>query len=246
MPTLKAVHRPHKMEEALALLNREDVTTAVLAGGTTLVPKAADAVDELVDLQALALGGISHAGVQMKIGATTTLQELVDDEAAPDILRNCARYEGPNTFRNAGTIGGVVAAGDRESELLAAFLVCNTAVTVQYATHREVFPLPELLADRSAKLKGGIITGISLQKPTAAAHERVARTPQDKPIVAAVAAKTSGGEPQLALCGVAGMPLLVTKDALSTLDPPGDFRGSSTYRQAMAKLLAGRVLAKCG
>jgi CO/xanthine dehydrogenase FAD-binding subunit len=154
MPTLKAVHRPHNMEEALTLLNREDVTTAVLAGGTSLVPAAADTVDELVDLQALALGGISHAGVQMQIGAATTLQELVDDEAAPDILRELARYEGPNTFRNAGTIGGVVAAGDGESELLAGLLVCNTAVTIQYSTHRDVFPLPDLLPNRAAKLQG--------------------------------------------------------------------------------------------
>ena len=242
MSKLKGYHRPESVEDALQLLHRSGVHTAVLAGGTSLIAPLPDDVDEVVDLQAAGLTQISHTSKQMTLGAMVTLQTIVEDQDAPDLLRRMAHREGPNTFRNVATIGGVVAGADPESELLAALLVLDTAVSIQTRTGTRTVALPDLLADAVGTLAGGLIMAVTLQKVHQTAHARVARTPQDKPIIAAIAAKPDGGEAQLALCGVAKTAVLVNPDALNTLDPPGDFRGSAAYRKQMATILTRRVL----
>lgn len=95
---------------------------------------------------------------------------------------------------------------------------------------------------------------------------RVGRTPRDRPIVAAAALVVREARvvarARLALSGVAGVPIRATsvEEALTgesfieetvaealnnlaeTLNPPGDFRGSTEYRRAMAPILARRAL----
>lgn len=243
MTLIQAYHRPHTLDEALTLLARPGLNTAVLAGGTYLTAHAED-VDEVVDLQALGLDGIARAGERLVLGAMTSLQAIVDAAAAPALLREAAHREGPNTFRNQGTIGGAMAGADPESELLAALLVLDVEVKVQTLAGSRTLALPAFLADVRAALAGGIITAVSLATEGVTASDRVARTPADKPIVAAVARKTPEGRISLALCGVARTPILVAPDQVAGIDPPADFRGSSEYRREMAVLLAKRVLSQ--
>jgi hypothetical protein len=47
-------------------------------------------------------------------------------------------------------------------------------------------------------------------------------------------------EQRVALSGVAKTPILV--DAADVVEPPGDFRGSSEYRRALAEILVARAL----
>ncbi|KAA3656924.1 MAG: hypothetical protein DWQ04_29670 [Chloroflexi bacterium] len=242
MNRLKGYHRPNNVEDALQLLNRSEVKTAVLAGGTSLIANLPDEVDEVVDLQVVGLNRVSHEADQMTIASMVTLQTLVEDQEAPNLLRRMAHREGPNTFRNAATIGGVIAGADPESELLAALLVMETAVSIQTQTETKTVTLSDFLKNVGSALQGGVITAVSLRKLTQTAHARVARTPQDKPIVAAVAAKTEQGELRLALCGVAETAVLIKPASLDTLMPHGDFRGSSSYRKQMAAVLTNRVL----
>ena len=75
------------------------------------------------------------------------------------------------------------------------------------------------------------------------ADARVARTPADTPIVAAVGRRDEEGNVRMALCGVADIPILVDPDEIENVDPPADFRGSAEYRRQMAGVLGGRVLA---
>jgi CO/xanthine dehydrogenase FAD-binding subunit len=48
------------------------------------------------------------------------------------------------------------------------------------------------------------------------------------------------------MTGVAVTPVLVDRDDLGSLQPPGDFRGSPDYRRQLAGVLTGRVLARLG
>jgi len=46
------------------------------------------------------------------IGAMTRLQELVDSDDVPSVVREAARHELPSTLRAQSTIGGCIASGD--------------------------------------------------------------------------------------------------------------------------------------
>lgn len=247
MPPIKSYHRPTSVAEALQLLARRGVNTAVLAGGTHLTAHLDERVDEIVDLQAAGLDHVRSEPGRLTLGAMVRLQTIVDEAQAPGLVREAARREGPNTLRNAATVGGLVIGADPESELLAALLVFETTVEIESAGGSRTLRLPEFLADVPAALGGGLVTAVSLRTGGRAASERVARTPADRPIVAAVARLDEAGQLRLALCGVAPTPVLADPDRLeASLNPPGDFRGSGEYRRQMAITLTRRVLDRLG
>lgn len=240
MATVVGYERPQALEEALALLARPG--TAPLAGGTLLnsTPSADPLV--VVDLQELALDRIQRfADAMLRIGATATLQMLADETAAPGALREAARRELPSTLRAAATVGGCVAVGDFESELLAVLLVHQAHVILAGAGDEEIVELDELLA-RGGPRGGQLVTGLTIATSGRSAVARTGRTPADRPIVAAAARRTPAGELLLALSGVADRPLLV--EDVAALDPPGDHRGSPEYRRALAATLARRAVAE--
>ncbi len=244
MPQLKAYHRPGNIDDALRLLTRSDVNTAIVAGGTYVVPHLPELVDEVVDLQSIpGLAEVSYTGQGMTIGAMVRLQTIVEANQAPALLREAARREGPNTLRHAATIGGVVAGADPESELLAALLIFEAEVHLQTRAGLKRLALSDFLRDVPAALDGGLISAVSLKTGGKTASERVARTPADKPIVAALARLDDDGQLRLALCGVAKTPALVEPEGIkAAINPPGDFRGSCEYRRQMAATLTKRVV----
>jgi CO/xanthine dehydrogenase FAD-binding subunit len=232
-------HRPKSIDEALQLLSRPDVKTTLLAGGVSLLVSSDYDIDQVVDLQGIGLDQIESAQGKIMIGAMVRLQRIVDNKEVPLLIREMTRFEGPNTIRHAGTLGGVVINADWESELFAALLVHEAKVRIRTQDGKEVVPLENF--DKIV-LGDGIVTGVIIKENGRTAHERVARTPADKPIVAAVGRKDDSGNIRLALCGVADRPILSSKDRIARLSPPGDFRGSSDYRQQISEVLVERVL----
>jgi len=243
--SIRGYHRPQTLDEAIGLLARSGVTTRLLGGGTSL--NADPGVDpfEVVDLQALGLDGITTVGASVAIAAMTRLQDVGDNEVVPPLLRNLAHREGPNTLRNAATIGGVVASADPESELLAGLLVHEAAVVVTTQEGSTELSLGDLLHDRRA-LRGGVITSVKAAKGGVSAADRTGRTPADRPIVAVIGRRTEDGRTLVAVTGVASTPVLVELDQVDALQPAGDFRGSSEYRRALARVLVDRVVSRLG
>lgn len=239
MPLVAAYHRPPTLDDALALLSEPN--RVVLAGGTTVNADREPSAIEVVDLQALGLGGIDGADGRVRLGATTTLAELTESEHVPDLIRRLARAEAPSTLRTLATVGGTVAGADPDSVLLAAFLVHDARVELAGA---DSAGLAEILT--GGVPSGAIITAVSLDTHGRGAHAGTGRTPADVPIVAAVARLTDSG-PVVALTGVGSVPMLVDgSDPTAGLDPPGDFRGSSGYRSELARILTGRVIEVLG
>jgi len=244
MPKLKAYHRPTNIDEALRLLTRPDVQSTVLAGGTCLSARIPANIDEVIDLQQAGLAEVTYTGQGVTLGAMVRLQTLVDDGRAPALLRNSAHREGPNTLRNAATIGGTLCTPHRDSELLAALLVYDAEVHIQSANGSKTMELTNFLRDVRAGLNGsGILTAVSLKTVGKTAGTRVARTPGDRPIVAALARRPDNDNIRLALCGVDTVPVLVDPNNVkAAINPPNNFRGSREYRRQMAATLAERVL----
>lgn len=242
MVAVRIYHRPGTLEAALELLAREGVLTAVLAGGTHLNGRPATVPEEVVDLQALDLNGISLDGDRLAIGATVRLQDLAEYAATPPIVTEAVLREGPNTLRNAATVGGVVAVADRESELLASLIVHDAAVALTDSDGSTRLPLPVVLGDGVAR--GSLITGVDIEVGGSGSIARTGRTPSDRSIVAAVGRRGPDGGVRLALTGVAPVPIGVEPAEIDDLDPQGDFRGSGEYRRDLARVLTGRVLAE--
>jgi len=235
VPLVAAYHRPTTIDDALALLS--DPNRVVLAGGTTVNADREPPAIEVVDVQALGLGGVDEADGRIRIGATTTLAELAESELVPDLVRRLARAEAPSTLRTLATAGGTVAGADPDSMLLAAFLVHDAWVELAGA---ESAGLVDILT--AGMPSGSIITAVSLDGAGAGAHAATGRTPADVPIVAAVGRLTDAG-PVVALTGMGPTPMLVDgSNPTAGLDPPGDFRGSSGYRLELARILTGRVM----
>ncbi|MCE7985730.1 MAG: hypothetical protein DYG89_31515 [Caldilinea sp. CFX5] len=251
MARVKEYHRPDSVTAALTLLGRPGVTSVVLAGGTQITPQlvasdyAADTeVDAVVDLQAVGLTQVECHGDRLTLGAMVRVQTLVETADAPALVREMAQREGPNTLRHVATIGGLVVNGNPESECLAALLLFDAEVQIQSRSGEKRMGLADLLAHGRASLDGGLVTAITITTTGKTASDRVARTPADAPIVAALARQTDDGNVRLALCGVAATPCLVNPDAVAALTPPADFRGSSAYRRQMAVTLSRRVIAQ--
>lgn len=241
MALLQAIYRPQSIAEAMQYLARTDQRLVPLAGGTRLIgqleTRALTDVDGVVDLRQLGLGRIAFDGAQLSIGAMTTLTELIEHPVAAaladGLLHRAAQGEGPVNLRNAATVGGVVASAEPDSEFYAALLALGAMVTL----HDGKEPSTVALADMTAVV--GLITAVQVTvSELRGGLARVARTPSDRPIVAAVAVRGPGVE-RVALCGVAAKPVLLGAE----LDPPDDYRGSAEYRRAMVDVLVARAMA---
>lgn len=215
-------------------------------------------VDGVVDLAALNLSYLQQAGASLRVGAMTTLTDLVEHPLGADlaggILPRTARFEGPLNLRNAATVGGLIALAEPDSELFAALLALNAAVvTVDRDGVESCRQLDDFALPTSGPAGGpALITEIRLPLDLAASgHARIARTPMDRCIVAAVVVaalngRSSQGGPaaaqddivtRAALCGVGPRPLLAGRP----LAPKGDYKGSAAYRAAMAEVVVRRA-----
>jgi CO/xanthine dehydrogenase FAD-binding subunit len=245
MQTVVGYHRPESLEEALSLLERGSPRSVLLAGGTSLNALPPGQEVEMIDLQAIGYNQIRPDGTRLEIGAMTRLADVAVHPAVPEVLRDLTRREGPNTLRNAATVGGTIATGNPESELIAGLLVHEAKVNLAKTGGATVtLDLNEVLADRSL-FYASILVSVVIQAEGVAAAARTGRTPFDTSIVAAVGRRTGNGL-LLALTGVADTPILVDPHSVGDVDPPGDFRGSPAYRRHLAATLTTRVLEELG
>ena len=230
MKRISAYSRPESIGEAFACLDGPEAV--LIGGGTKLNGRTSSEPMSVVDLQVAGLDGIERldAGT-LRIGATTTLHQLVDGEDVPAVVREAARRELPSTLRAQSTLGGAVVSADRESELLAALLVHDAVVFVARPGGTDKMGLEALLAHLTL-VSHDIVTAVAIDTAGTASVARVARTQADKPIVVAAVRVGADGRRRLALAGAASTPVLVEEE--DELDPPGDFRGSGEYRRAMA------------
>ncbi len=188
MWNLTEILHPPTLSEAVRLLRRPSVKTAILAGGTTLVPQARRDVQSLVDLHDLNLSYIKREGSALRLGATTTLQDIATSPDVPPVLAQAAHASAPINVRNAATIGGVLASAGFNAPLPVVLLALD-AVLVIYSPEARQSPLPSFLAYREKLLRDGALiaeVGIPLTDARMA-FDKVSRTPSDAPIVCAAA-----------------------------------------------------------
>ena len=265
MPTLRELteyHTPTSLDEALTLLRRPDVRTVPIAGGSGLVPAAPRNVEAVVDLSALDLAYIkpceeSQTPAGLCIGATTTLQTIIEDETIRDYadgaLVKTILDTATRNVRDAASLAGSIVDAQGNSPLLTMLLALDARLTILGDKEEDVALAKWTQSDRTLIIR---IALPALSNEVHAAYEKVARTPADLPIicVAARAAVANGqlSDVRLALGGIGRKPLLIeraaidlveaVKIAVESIEPPSDYFATAEYRREMIDVLVKRVL----
>lgn len=136
-------HWAEHIDDALLLLGRLDVKTVPLAGGTYLLGLQDDSIEAVVDLRDLELSYISEEQRGLRIGAMTTLQDIVDSPVlktfAMGLLSRAAQVSSSRLVRNCATIGGTVGAGvASQADLLTALLALDAEIVVRSGSKTEL------------------------------------------------------------------------------------------------------------
>ena len=118
-------HRPQTLDEALKILARPN--TVPLGGGTLLSKPGADPL-EAVDLQRLGLDTLRADRDELQLGATLTLQALLESDRCPGSLKRALKLEAPLNIRNAATVAGTLAACDGRSTFVTLLLAMDAKV----------------------------------------------------------------------------------------------------------------------
>ena len=245
-------HKPNTLDEALALLNKPK--TLPLGGGTVLSKATPDPVS-VVDLQRLGLDALRVTGSDLVIGATCTLQSLLEFDQTPAALRSAIKLEAPLNLRNTATAAGALVAGDGRSTFVTMLLALDAKIEQKFLEGTEVKSQTTGISDFILTHPKGLITSVTIPLNTKTAFDYVSRTPADKPIVCAALAQWNSGRSRLALGGYGKNPLLamdgtegdgVDIAASNAYHEAADEYASAEYRMETASVLAKRCMESLG
>ncbi len=243
-------HRPNTLEEALGLLQRPTPFTVPLGGGSVLSRETSLPLD-VVDLQNLGLDTVEAKGSALNLGATVTLQQLLETPDIPEALGKAVRHEATYNLRQVATVAGALVSADGRSAFATVMLALDTQFTL--LPDSETMSLGDLLPLRAEMLKGRLITALEIPLNVKLCYEYVARSPADLPVVAVAVAQWSSGRTRVVLGGTGAQPVMAmdgkydedqaqaaVENALFSSD---DEWASAAYRIDVARTLARRCLA---
>lgn len=164
---------PTELDEALEALRGGDAT--VLAGGTDLMVQTSEGripfQKRLVNIRRIdELRGISEREGRIRIGALTTMTDLLNDpvirEKAP-LLREMADHFASNQIRNAATIGGNICNASPAGDSLPPLLVLDADVELASVDGFHTVPLGEFFTGpgRTVREANELVTGVSFATP---------------------------------------------------------------------------------
>lgn len=266
-------YRPRTLDEAVMLAGQPG--TLAIAGGALAFGQMSLSYERIVDLQEVPeLKAVESGAAGLRIGAALSLSALLERDDLPDALKaSLTRAISPNIL-NGASVGETLLLRDHpllrewHAALIALGAAAETADPARGPSHRE----RHLLLTANPKLEHVVIIALLLPPfgpriGLGAAH--VSRTPADAPIVNAAACvhfdeagkvisamAALGGVSAEPVTGyvpgsLSGWPLnaetaqAAAEEIAKHLTPPGDYLGSSEYRQAMAAVCLARALEAC-
>ncbi len=242
---ITSYHRPQTLDEALALLAQPN--TLPLGGGTLLSKPTTDPVT-VVDLQRLNLDSINKKGNDLEVGATCTLQSLLESERCPQALKTAIKLEAPLNIRNTATVAGTLVACDGRSTFGTALLALDVKIDIRTAKNESrLINAGEFLLTRPK----GLVISVSIPLSIKFAFEYVSKTPSDKPLISAAVTQWGSGRTRLALGGYGKNPMLamdgteadgIETAARNNYHEANDEWASAEYRMDVAAVLAKRCL----
>jgi CO/xanthine dehydrogenase FAD-binding subunit len=240
--------RPKTLNEALELLARKDLVSIPLAGGSAVERNTPQAIC-VVDLQSLGLDEYKQHGGSLVLGATLSLQKLLDVPGIPAAILKAVHAEASYQLRQVASMAGTIVSADGRSLFTTSMLALDAVLTWQPGDRQ--ISLGDWLPVKTRREREGLITEISLPTNAHLALEWVSRTPADLPLVCAAVARWPSGRTRLVMGGYGPAPILafdgpeasgLETAAESAYAQAGDQWASAEYRSQIAPILVRRCL----
>jgi carbon-monoxide dehydrogenase medium subunit len=273
-----AYERPERLADALALLAEPGVDARPLAGGTDLIIRIRDGTirpSTVVDVKRVAelARGISVEGGWLRIGARTTMTDLLHDDRIRrdyEALAEGAAVVGAVQIRNRATLAGNICNASPAADTVPALLVYGARVVAVGAGGRRSIPLDRFFVRSGVTTlaPGELVESIELPLPEgprgAAAVRRTRRRGHDLASVTLAVSIADRTVTRLSYGSVGPRPLLVVDETGILADPavsidakrgrldtlladaspsPTSMRASPDYRLAMLRVLGLRAVA---
>ncbi|MCC4117257.1 xanthine dehydrogenase family protein subunit M [Aromatoleum toluclasticum] len=177
MTAIERYAAPQSLDEALGILQQGEVT--ILAGGTDLMPQTkAGRVAFKPTLMNIGrvdgLKGVSLDGQHLRIGALTTISELLRDPLVAQhvpVLADACDHFASDQIRNAGTLGGNINNASPAGDTLVPLIVLDAEVELaskpngSVATRR--MPLAEFFTGpgRTKRNANELLTAVRIPLP---------------------------------------------------------------------------------
>lgn len=272
--TVQTYLLPESLPEALDYLDRYGPDLLVIAGGTVAMPL----INEGISLPALVMGlrragldGLTASDGALRIGATTTLTALADQDAVP-MLREAAHSTASWPIRNMATVGGNVFTPPPGGDVAVALLALDAKVVLASASGERVLPLADLYTGFMTTALAPDELLVELRVPIGGgrtAYEKFGRKHANTPAVVTVGAHLGWtgdrvADALIALGAVGPHPLRARRAeallvgsrldadviaaaaaaAVDDSDPFTDAIATAWYRRRMTALVVARVLGR--
>lgn len=257
---IEQYHKPASVEDAIAL-KRDLADRACFLGGGTQVNSLEFPLSpqHVISLERLGLAGIEAGKTEWTIGASCTIQQLIESQDAPECVQEAGRQITNRNLRNMATIGGHLAGPCSTGELATVLAALEAQVDVTTSSGQRSMTVPQYVASEHS---GALILRIRIPKPDhlrQLAMDKFARTACDVPVFCVAVALERDGEsiaqPVVAIAGsgqpvgrldavesrLNGLPLptpsLIESCVAAEVSPEADIRGSVAYKRHLAGVL---------
>lgn len=250
---IEQFYRPQSVQQALEL-KRQFLDDAVyFAGGSKLNATPTKTRQKIaIALTQLGLDQVSWQQGELHIGATITLQRLLDTALIPQALREALGFVYSRHIRNQATLGGEIASAAKDALLLPVLLALSARVSL--ASGKTV-----ALAEYLAGDKRELLLAVVLPDPyRRCATRKVARSAAGLTVVTAAVSCDAQSKVRIALSGVVTQPTrlhhaensglngpALEKLVADIVDPQADICGSVAYKRYIAGVLVADLLADC-
>ena len=244
--------KPASVDEAIRFKSQYKDDAVFMAGGSKLnATPSRTAKTVAISLSGLGLDEIKSQDGQLRIGATVTLQQLIDDPQVPAALREAAGFVYSRNVRNQATLGGEICATQEEAVLVPVLLALDARVLFGNGEFSE-------LESYLSGARNALVVGVVLPEPDRlCATRKVARSAAGLTVLCAAVALGDKG-PCIAIEGVVPRPVRLreiekrglTDVALElavseAVAPQDDVRGSVSYKRYIAGVVVADLLADC-
>ena len=245
--------KPASLDEAVKFKNQFKDDAVYMAGGSKLNAAPTRSTKSVaISLAGLGLNTIKSEGGVVTIGATATLQQVIDNPVVPAAVREAAGFVYSRNVRNQATFGGELFAQQNEAVLLPVLLVMNAKVALAGGAVIE-------LADWLAGSRDALVLAVMLpESDVCCTTRKLARSAGGLTVLTAAVAITTDVRQRIAVEGVVpcasrlpgveqkGLSGEALQAAVSeAIAPIADLRGSVSYKRYIAGVLVADLVNDC-